>query len=249
MKPRTIIIVLEYDGSGFAGWQVQPGERTVQGEVESALARLTGVHHRIVAAGRTDAGVHAWGQVAHFRTDSKLELKNFEAGLNSLLPPDVAVRAASEGAAEFDARRSARGKTYRYVILNRFERSAVDRLRAWHVMAPLDVDSMKVGASYLVGEHDFSSFRGQKCASKNPVRVIKRIDILPQKEDVVIIEVEATAFLKNMVRSIVGTLVEVGRGKWSPEDVKGALDARDRTKAGPTAPPHGLYLVEVYYDE
>jgi len=249
LKPRTLIIVIEYDGTEFAGWQVQPGKRTVQGELEAALEKLTGESHRVVAAGRTDSGVHAWGQVAHCKTSSDLEPHEFRGALNSLLPRDAVVLDVRDGPAGFDARRHARGKIYRYIIINRRERPAIERNRAWHVREPLDVAAMRRGARFLLGEHDFRSFRGQKCASKTTVRVIRRIDVNKEPPDKVIIEVEATALLRQMIRAIAGTLVEVGRRKWLPGRVLEALNALDRRMAGPTAPPQGLYLAEVQYDE
>ena len=249
MKPRTLILVIEYDGTEFAGWQAQPGKRTVQTELERAIGKLTGKRCRVVAAGRTDTGVHAFSQVAHLKTASDLLLHEVKGGLNSLLPRDIVVLDVREGPAGFDARRQAKGKIYRYVIINRRERPALDRNRSWHVREPLDVEAMRRGARYLLGEHDFRSFRGQRCASENAVRVIRRVDVKVQPPDRVIIEVEATAFLRQMVRVIVGTLVEVGRGRWAPERVRDALWACDRRSAGPTAPPQGLYLVEIQYEE
>lgn len=249
MKQRTLIIVLEYDGTDFHGWQLQPGKRTIQSELEEALRKLTGSPHRVVAAGRTDAGVHALGQVAHFKTKSDLESFEFKGALNALLSDDISVLDVRDAPENFDARRNAKGKIYRYLILNRKERPAIDRYRVWHVREPLDIKAMRMAAEYLVGEHDFRSFRGQKCSAKTTVRKIRRIEIKKEeKENILAVEIEATAFLRQMVRAIVGTLVEVGRGKWAPERVAEALKGRDRRLAGPTAPPYGLYLVKVLYD-
>lgn len=248
LKQRTLIIVLEYDGTEFHGWQLQVGKRTVQGELEGALQKLTGSFHRVVAAGRTDAGVHALGQVAHFKTASNLELFEFKGGLNALLPNDISVLNVIEAPSNFDARRSAKGKIYRYLILNRKERPAIDRYRVWHVREQLNIELMRRAGEYLLGEHDFRSFRGQRCSAKTTVRKIRRIEIKSEKDKLISLEIEATAFLRQMVRAIVGTLVEVGRGKWEPERVLKALKGRDRRLGGPTAPPYGLYLVKVIYE-
>lgn len=218
----------------------------MQGEIEAALEKLTGSPVRVTGSGRTDSGVHALGQVAHFKTASRLETRVFCVGLNALLPPDVSVLEAREHDAPFDARRHATGKIYRYEILNRREKPALERGRLWHQREPLDIEVMRKGAANLIGEHDFKSFRGRRSSTKTTVRNIRRIDV-KKHGDRITIEIEGTAFLKNMVRAIVGTLVEVGRGKWPPEKVEEALKAMDRSKAGPTAPAHGLYLVKVFY--
>jgi len=244
---RNIRLNLEYDGTRFCGSQIQPKLPTVQGELEKAIEKMTGRKIKIKQAGRTDAGVHAHDQVVNFRLVSDLPVEAFLKGLNSLLPPDIAVRNAGEVPLDFDARRSAKAKLYRYLIHNQEQRRAIGRQYHWHVKQPLDLEAMNKAAKYLIGSHDFSSFRSSSCEAKHPIREIEKIQITRSLDSVVTIEVQANAFLKQMVRTIVGTLVEVGRKRISPEDMKTILEAKDRNKAGPTAPPQGLCLVRVYY--
>ncbi len=249
MKPHKIRIVIEYDGTDFAGWQLQPDARTVQGEIEKAIQAVVGEKRRIFGAGRTDSGVHARGQVAHFSTKSRLEPKEWVGALNANLPPDVRILDAENTPLAFDARRSARGKWYRYEILNRPVRPAIDRRHVWHIEGKLDVDAMKRAAQYLLGEHDFSSFRGKGCDAKNTRRAVRRLDVQKTDEERIVTDLEATAFLKHMARNIVGTLVEVGRGRLQPSDMERILKLRDRKEAGPTAPAQGLTLMKVFYDD
>jgi tRNA pseudouridine38-40 synthase len=243
---------MEYDGGGFSGWQEQPGRRTVQAELERAIWSLTGQKLRVTVAGRTDAGVHALGQVVNFRIDSALPAYVFREGLNAYLPPDVAVLEALDAPPEFDARRSAKGKWYRYLVLDQSRKAAVLRDRAWWMSAGLDLAAMRAAAGQLIGEHDFTSFRSATCEAKSPVRDMRRIEIFRDAPGTIApgtiaIELWASAFLKQMARSITGTLVEVGRGKITPAQVREALEARDRRRSGPTAPAQGLYLVRVDY--
>jgi len=246
--PR-IKLVLEYDGTDFAGWQAQPDHRSVQGVLERALAELLGARARVEAAGRTDAGVHAEGQVAAFSTDRELPLKAYARGLNGLLPPDVAVVAAEEVPADFDPRRWAQGKRYRYRISNRPVRSPLRRRSAWELFGVLDLEAMRAAAPALVGRHDFSAFRAADCEAAHARREIRTLAIEGASSADVTIEVEGTAFLKHMVRNIAGTLVEVGRGRRPPAWVAEVLGSKDRNRAGPTAPAHGLTLVEVLYGQ
>ena len=234
-------LTLEYDGSEFVGWQVQPNGRSVQAVVEEGLSRLCGEPVRVTAAGRTDSGVHARGQVISFESRA-LPLKAFTAGLNALLPDDVACIRAEEAPEGFDARRWARGKRYIYSILHSPTRSALRR-RAWQIRRGLDLDAMRTAARALIGKHDFSALRAADCPARTTVREIRRLEI----SDGIDIAVEATAFLKHMVRNIVGTLVEVGHAKRRADSIAALLEGRDRTRAGPTAPPHGLVLDEVFY--
>jgi len=243
---KNIKIILEYDGTNYAGWQWQPGQVTLQGTLEEAVRKTSGEELRVTASGRTDAGVHAYGQVVNFKTESILEPWAWKGALNHRMPPDIRVLEAYDEDEEFSARHSARGKEYEYVVINRPMPSPIYRNHAWHVGYTLDVDAMRDGAGYLIGEHDFTSLRARDCAAKSPVRTLYKLEV-EQDGERVKFSVGGSAFLKHMVRNIVGTLVEVGRGRFAPEDVKVILEAKDRTKAGPTAPAQGLYLVQVIY--
>jgi tRNA pseudouridine38-40 synthase len=243
----VVKLILEYDGTRYAGWQVQPNGLAIQEVVERALATLHKAPRRVTGAGRTDAGVHARGQVASFAEDRPLPRAAYVKGMNALLPDDVAVRAASVEPDGFDARRSARGKRYRYRILNDGGRAPLSRLYAWQVFRALDVDAMRAAAAPLVGRHDFASFQASDCAAHHAVRELRRLDVLADGGGIDVV-VEATAFVKHMVRNIVGTLVEVGVGRRAPASMPALLARRDRTAAGCTAPAHGLVLEEVFYD-
>jgi tRNA pseudouridine38-40 synthase len=244
----VVKLVLEYDGTRYVGWQVQPNGPSIQAEVERALATLHGGPRRVTAAGRTDAGVHARGQVASFAEERPLPLAAYAKGMNALLPPDVAVRAASLERDGFDARRSASGKRYRYRIVNLATRAPLARLQAWQVFRPLDAAAMGAAAAPLLGRHDFSAFRAADCEAAHAVRDVGRLDVARTGDELEVV-VEATAFLKHMVRNLVGTLVEVGLGRRSPHDMEALLSSRDRTRAGRTAPPQGLCLEEVFYGQ
>jgi tRNA pseudouridine38-40 synthase len=244
---RRIRLVVEYDGTDFAGWQRQPRSPTIQAALEDALLRLTGERLVVHGAGRTDAGVHALGQVAAITTASPLPAETLRRALCALLPPAISVVAADEVEASFDPRRHARGKLYRYRIWNRPSRSPHEARHAWHRTRPLDDAAMAEAAALLIGEHDFAAFRAADCERRTTVRRVFSLAVR-RSGPLVTVEVEATAFLKNMVRIIVGTLDEVGRGRLSPDAVAAILAGRDRAAAGPTAPPHGLFLVEVHYD-
>ena len=244
---RTLKLTLEYDGTGFAGWQAQPGQRTVQGEVEAAVEKLVGERTAVFAAGRTDTGVHALGQVASFRTGSAHAPYKFLGGLNSLLPEDVAVLAVADAPSDFHAQKSARGKWYRYLIQDGGPRTALARSRLWRLPHRLSLEAMRQAAAPLVGEHDFSGFRSASCEATSPIKEMRRIEIFRDGRDRLVIELWASAFLKQMARTIVGTLVEVGQGKRAPEAMPAILAGRDRRAAGPTAPAQGLYLLRVDY--
>jgi len=243
----VVKLVLEYDGTRYVGWQVQPNGPSIQAEVERALAALHKAPRRVTAAGRTDAGVHARGQVVSFPEDRPLPLSAYVRGMNALLADDVAVRAASIEPDGFDARRSARGKRYRYAIENLPTRAPLSRLRAWQLFGALDVAAMRDAARHLVGRHDFASFQAADCAADHAVREVRRLDVVGAAGERIDVTVEATAFVKHMVRNLVGTLVEVGQGKRVADSMPALLAAADRTLAGRTAPPHGLYLEEVFY--
>ncbi|MDR0966112.1 MAG: tRNA pseudouridine(38-40) synthase TruA [Myxococcales bacterium] len=244
-----IKLTLEYDGTAYVGWQWQPNGPSIQAEVETALAKILKAPVRVSASGRTDAGVHALGQTATFTPPRALPMSAYVAGLSSLLPRDIAVLDAREVPDTFDARRSARGKHYRYLILNRPTRAPLRRLQRWEIFRPLDVEAMRRAATCLIGEHDFSAFRASNCEAKNPIKRLTRADICRVGDDEIALDFIADGFLKQMVRNLVGTLVEVGLGRRPPESVEQTLRSLDRQRAGPTAPPQGLFLVEVFYGE
>jgi tRNA pseudouridine38-40 synthase len=269
---RHIRLVVEYDGTALCGWQRQANGPTVQGHLEAALGKLLAHEARVVGASRTDAGVHARGQVASFRTERPIPLHGIRRGLNSLLPPAIANADAAEVPDDFHPRFSATGKHYRYLVLTRSERSPRWRDRAWHRAGALDLAAMRQAAAALIGEHDFAAFRAAGCTAKRTVRRIDEIAIsageledprdatrgegnfaaLPAAEvgslGLVAFDVRGNAFLRNMVRIVVGTLVEVGAGRRPAGQVAEILASCDRTRAGITAPPQGLELVSVRYD-
>jgi tRNA pseudouridine38-40 synthase len=244
---RNIRLTLSYDGTDFSGWQLQPDTRTVQGAVEEALAVILAGPVRIGGAGRTDAGVHALGQAANFRTASRIECRALNRGLNALLPPDVRVLSVDEVPDSFDARRSAVLRVYRYCIYTGLVMSPFLGRYAWHIPALLDADLMNRAGSRLVGTHDFASFASVGDETTSTVREVVSFIVEETGGAVIQIEIAANAFLRHMVRSIVGTIVEVGRGKMGAEEFNEIIEARDRARAGVTAPPQGLFLVEVRY--
>jgi tRNA pseudouridine38-40 synthase len=243
---RKLRIVVEYDGTDFAGWQRQPGQRTVQATLEDAIREMTGETTFVRGAGRTDAGVHADGQVASFALEAKIPTGGLLRGLNSTLPSDLAIVDVADAAPDFDARFSARGKVYRYTVFNHFVRSPLRARRAWHVRQPLDLPAIRRAAALLVGEHDFRAFRASDCDRRTTHRIVRRLDVERQGA-IVVFEVEATAFLKNMVRILVGTLIDVGRGRIDEATVARMLETGDRTAGGMTAPACGLTLLRVIY--
>jgi tRNA pseudouridine38-40 synthase len=244
---RNIRIVLEYDGTDFAGWQRQPPPaRSVQGVLEEAIAGMTGEQPLVRGAGRTDAGVHARAQVASFLTPSSIPLVGFVRGLNASLPRDVAVVEGEEAPEDFEPRRAARGKHYAYRLWNRPSRSPLHERTSWHVIKPLDLGAMGRAAALLLGEHDFSSFRAAGCDARHPVRHLRRAEV-SREGDLVTLDLEATAFLRGMARIIAGTLVEIGLGVREAATMADLLAARDRGRAGRTAPAHGLTLERVLY--
>lgn len=241
-------LTLEYDGTAYVGWQRQLNGLSVQEVVERALGELHGAPVTTEAAGRTDAGVHALGQVVAFDAPRALPLSAYLRGLSALLPADVSVVGAAEVAEDFDPRRDSLGKRYRYLISNRPVRSPLRRRTHWELFAPLDVAAMDEAARPLLGTHDFTAFRAANCEAPTTLRTLRELALVASL-DVIQFEVEGTAFLKHMVRNLVGTLVEVGRGRRPVAWVAEVLASRDRTQAGPTAPPQGLVLVEVRYRE
>ena len=242
----NIKVVLEYDGSGFVGWQQQAHGRTVEAELKRALQGVTGQELKVYAAGRTDAGAHAEGQVVSFQTDGRISPHRLVAALNARLPSDVAVLSGEEVADGFHARYSARWRRYRYRYLDRPSKPALERGRCWHVRGALDVDAMSAAGKALVGKHDWTSY----CSASEPVdarvREMRSVRVV-RRGDIVELELVAEGFLRGLARSIAGALAEVGRGRRPPEWVGEVLRARDRRQAARTAPAGGLTLVEVIY--
>ncbi len=244
--PRYRFLV-EYDGTPFVGWQRQDNGLSVQGVIEAAIGKLTPEKVTLKGAGRTDAGVHATGQVAHVDLDKDLTARVMRDALNFHMEPHpVVILDAEIVDTSFDSRFSATRRHYHYRIVDRRPPLALDRHRAWHVKKPLDVDAMREGAAVLVGHHDFTTFRSTRCQSKSPVKTLDGIAIEREGETIVF-HVWSRSFLHNQVRSMVGSLAKVGLGSWSPADLAAALAARDRTACGPVAPAHGLTLTRVEY--
>jgi tRNA pseudouridine38-40 synthase len=238
---------IEYDGSPFMGWQRQEHGPSVQQTLEEALARMTGELPTVHAAGRTDAGVHALAMNAHVEIEKNLTEHRLREGVNALVRPQpISVLAAEHAPDDWHARFSCVGRRYLYRILNRRAPPALERGRVWHVAVPLDADAMAEGAAMLVGRHDFTTFRSAHCQSDSPVKTLDRLDV-SRDGDEIRIEAAARSFLHHQVRSIVGCLALVGRGQWQPQDIKTALEAKDRSALGFNAPPHGLYFVEAIY--
>lgn len=247
---RQIRLTLEYDGTGLGGWQRQDNAPTVQGHLEAALAQLLQVETAVVGASRTDAGVHARGQVAAFRTDRDIPLRGVRKGLNSILPRQIVVVDAAEAPDDFHPRFSATGKDYRYLVLARPDRSPRLAGRAWHRPFAIDVAAMREAARALVGEHDFASFRAAGCSAKTTTRRIDAVEIGPMADEpeVLAFDVRGNAFLRHMVRIVVGTLIDIGEGRIPPAQLAEIVQARQREAAGQTAPAHGLELLAVHYD-
>jgi tRNA pseudouridine38-40 synthase len=244
--PR-IALGIEYDGSGFLGWQTQPGGGAVQDALEPALAAIAGAPLGVTAAGRTDRGVHARLQVVHFDTDAERPASAWVRGVNALLPDSVAVLWSREVDGEFHARYSALSRTYRYELLNRAVRPALGAAHVGWFHPPLELAKMQQAAAHLVGEHDFSAFRSSECQAKTPIRTLHTLDIAACGERIDFV-LRANAFLHHMVRNIVGTLVYVGKGKHPPSWVKEVLDSGKRSEAAPTFGAQGLYLEKIQYD-
>ncbi len=245
----VVKLTIEYEGTRYVGWQLQRNGASVQGEIERALGVLHKSPRRVVGAGRTDAGVHALGQVCSFSEERPLPLTAYVKGMNAVLQRDVAIRRASIESDDFDARRSAQGKRYRYRIANVETRAPLSSLFTWQIYVPLDVEAMRQAARPLLGRHDFAAFQASDCQAPHAVRDLRRLEVLGETRGEVAIVAEATAFVKHMVRNIVGTLVEVGVGKRGAATIPELLEGRDRRLAGPIAPPQGLCLEEVFYSK
>lgn len=244
---RNFKLVIEYDGGAYHGWQRQKSDRTVQGEIEKAIATMTGTHVSLTGSGRTDAGVHAYGQTANFICDTALGPDIFRKGLTSLLDDDIAIISCEEVDLRFHARRDVRSKTYCYHILNRPIPTAIGRQYAWHIRKPLDIDAMRSSLEHITGTHDFKALEGTGSPRAHTVRTVFDCDLKIAEHDELVFEISANGFLRFMVRNIVGTLAEIGLGKRPPGDFKRILDSRDRSRAGITAPPQGLFLMWVEY--
>lgn len=242
-----IALGIEYDGSSYCGWQSQPHGRTVQDELQHALSQIACESISVIAAGRTDTGVHALEQVVHFDTNTSRSLSSWVRGTNAVLPKNISVLWAHAVPEEFHARFSAQARSYRYLLINRPVRSAIQHGKVGWFHAPLDVALMREAARFLLGEHDFSSFRAAECQANSPVKNLAQLDI-QQQGDMLTLDLQADAFLHHMVRNIVGCLVYVGKGKHPPEWLKAVLDGRNRTHAAPTFAPDGLYLRYITYD-
>jgi len=240
-------LTLEYDGTPFVGWQRQDNGASVQGAVEDAIEKLSGERVTVTGAGRTDAGVHALGQVAHFDLIKEFEPGKVRDALNYYLRPDPVVVLESDAVdGEFHARFSATARHYLFRILNRRSPPALEDGRVWHISPKLDADAMHAAAQFLVGQHDFTTFRAAECQAQSPIKTLDRLDV-SRRADEIHIEASARSFLHHQIRSFAGTLKLVGEGKWTPRDVADALAAKDRTRCGPVSPPDGLYLVRVDY--
>ncbi len=247
VEEKKIKLVIAYDGSAYHGWQRQQNALTLQQVFEEKLEKMLGEPIRIFASGRTDAGVHALGQVVHFSTHSKLDPDTIKKGLNSLLPEDIFVKEVGYAAPEFHARYSARRKTYEYRILNTVSPDIFQRRYVWHIRKKLDYEGMRRSLALILGKHDFSAFRSSGSGNRNPVRTMYRADLVEGSAGRLRILMEADGFLRHMVRNLVGTLVEVGQGKMTTEEFGAVLHSGDRSMAGPKAPANGLFLAKVNY--
>lgn len=244
---KTYKLTMEYDGTAYHGWQVQAGDITLQETLEKALSLMTKESIRLAGSGRTDAGVHALGQTASFKTASKIPADGFRSGLNSLLPDDIVILDCEEVTEDFHARFSATSKTYQYRIYNQPLPIAIGRQYAWHVRKPLDIEAMNEAVGNIIGTHDFKSFEGSGSPRAHTVRTVAHAVVEKTSEGFVLFEITANGFLRYMVRNLVGTLVDVGIKKISPDEFKKILEAENRDRAGATAPAHGLFLVNVRY--
>ena len=244
---RNIKLTIEYDGKDFKGWQKQPNKLNIQGEIEKAIENITGEKVELIASGRTDAGVHAMGQVANFKTNSNMPIEKIPIAINSQVKNSIRIQNAEEVDENFHSRFNCKKKTYRYVIDNSKYGSAIYRNISYHMPIKLDVEEMKKAIKYFEGEHDFKAFKSSGTSSKSSVRTIYKADIITEGTNIAI-DLTGNGFLYNMVRIIAGTLVDVGLGKIKVDDIPEIIASKDRTKAGKTLPPHGLMLLNVVYD-
>ena len=244
---RNIKLTIEYDGNCYNGWQKQPNKLNIQGEIERAIYNITKEEVDLIGSGRTDAGVHALGQVANFKTNSQISIEKLPLAINSQLKNSIVIKEAEEVNERFHSRYNAKHKTYRYIINNSKCGTAIYRNLEYSYPFKLDAEKMKQASKYFEGEHDFKAFKSSGTSSKNSVRTIYKA-IVKQEGEKIIIELTGNGFLYNMVRIISGTLLDVGLGKIQPEEIPEMIESKDRQRAGKTLPAHGLYLVEVKYD-
>ena len=246
---RNIKLVIEYDGKEFNGWQKQPNKLNIQGEIERAIKQITGEEVDLTASGRTDAGVHALGQVANFKTNSNIPIEKIPIALNSNLKKSIVIKSAEEVEERFHSRLNCKRKTYRYIINNSKYGTAIYRNLETHIPMKLDIQKMQEAVKYFEGEHDFKAFKASGTSSKSSVRTIYKAEVIDAGNERIYIELTGNGFLYNMVRIISGTLVEVGLGKIKPNEIKMIIESKKRENAGKTLPPQGLYLVNVEYEK
>ena len=246
---RNIKLVIEYDGKEFNGWQKQPNKLNIQGEIERAIKQITGEEVDLTASGRTDAGVHALGQVANFKTNSNIPNEKIPIALNSNLKKSIVIKSAEEVEERFHSRLNCKRKTYRYIINNSKYGTAIYRNLETHIPMKLDIQKMQEAVKYFEGEHDFKAFKASGTSSKSSVRTIYKAEVIDAGNERIYIELTGNGFLYNMVRIIAGTLVEVGLGKIEPNEIKTIIESKKRENAGKTLPPQGLYLVNVEYEK
>ena len=246
---RNIKLTIMYDGKDFNGWQKQPNKLNIQGTIEKVLSEMTGEEIELNASGRTDAGVHSFGQVANFKTNSKIPIEKFPIAINSKIKKSIVITNAEEVEERFHSRYNCKKKTYRYVIDNSEFPTPMYRYLEYHIPNKLDVEAMKKAAKYFEGEYDFKAFKSSGTSSKSSVRTIYKAEVKNAENNRIYIELTGNGFLYNMVRIISGTLVEVGLGKIKPEEIKNIIESKDRQKAGKTLPAHGLYLMNVNYKD
>jgi len=244
---KNFKIIVEYDGTGYHGWQRQKADRTIQQEIEQALETMTAGQITLCGSGRTDAGVHAFGQTANFLCETDLSPEVFKKGLNSLLPEDIVIKECRLAAESFHARYDVKSKVYHYRIVNRKVPPAIGRQYAWFIRKRLDTAAMRYAISHICGIHDFKAFEGTGSPRSHTIRNVMAADLNENNEGSIVFEIEADGFLRYMVRNIVGTLVDVGLGKIIPAEFKEILESKNRSQASATAPPHGLFLMEVKY--
>ena len=244
---KNFKVTIEYDGSRYHGWQRQKKDHSIQAEIEMALEKITSAKVTLFGSGRTDAGVHAAGQVANFKCDTRLAPAAFISGLNSLLPEDIIIKDCERVATNFHARYDARSKLYHYKMLNRSIPAAIGRQYVWHIRKPLDRRTMRAAVAHTIGRHDFKAFEGSGSPRQDTTREVLAAKLIEEPGGILIFEIEAEGFLRYMVRNIVGTLVDVGLGKITAADFKRIMDSRDRAQAGVTAPAKGLTLIRVNY--